>query len=43
MASESGGAQTDSRNTIGVEDYNKLLKVIAEMFWESIPKRVKVS
>ena len=43
VASEIGGAQTISRNTYGVEDYNKLLKVIAEMYWESIPKRVKVS
>ena len=43
VASEIGEAQTRSRNTPGVEDYNKLLKVIVEMFWKSIPKRVKVS
>ena len=42
VASEIGRAQTRSRNTSGVEDYNKLLKVIAEMFWKSIPKMVKV-
>ena len=42
VASEIGRAQTRSRNTSGVVDYNKLLKVIAEMFWESIPKMVKV-
>ena len=34
--------KTRSSNTFGVEDYNKLLKVIAEMFWKSIPKKVKV-
>ena len=42
VASEIGRAQTRSRNTSGVVDYNMLLKVIAEMFWESIPKMVKV-
>ena len=42
VASEIGRAQTRSRNTSGVVDYNKLLKVIAEMFWKSIPKKVKV-
>ena len=42
VASEIGGAQTANRNIGGVEDCNKLLEVIAEMFWESIPKKVKV-
>ena len=43
MASEIGRAQTRSRNTPGVEDYNKLLIVIVELFWKSKPKRVKAS
>ena len=42
VASEIGEAQTKSRNTFGVVDYNMLLRVIAEMFWESIPETVKV-
>ena len=42
VASEIGRAQTKDRNIFGVEDYNTLLKIIAEMFWESIPKTVKV-
>ena len=42
VASEIGRAQTKSRNTLGVEDYNNLSQVIAEMYWKSIPKRVKV-
>ena len=43
MASEIGGAQTRGRNTTGVEDYNKLLRIIVELFWKSKPKGVKVS
>ena len=43
MASEIGEAQTRSRNTSGVEDYNKLLIIIVELFWKSKPKGVKVS
>ena len=43
VASEIGRAQTKCRNTFGVEDHNKLLEIIAELFWESRPKRVKVS
>ena len=42
-ASEIGRAQTRSRNTLGVEDYNKLREIIVELFWESKPKRVKAS
>ena len=42
VASEIGKAQTKGRNTFGVVDYNKLFRIIAEMFWESIPKTVKV-
>ena len=41
VASEIGEAQTRGRNTTGVEDYNKLLKVIVELFWKSKPKGVK--
>ena len=42
VASEIGGAQTRSRNTPGVEDYNKLPIIIVELFWKSKPKMVKV-
>ena len=43
VASEIGEAQTRGRKSTGVEDYNKLLKVIVELFWKSKPKGVKVS
>lgn len=43
VASEIGRAQTRRSNSSGVEDCNKLLKSIVELFWKSRPKRVKVS
>ena len=43
MASEIGRAQTERSNSFGVVDYNKLLNPIIEMFWKSMPERVKAS